>query len=573
MATSLVETASAKIPQLFPDAVYHKLIPAAEHPLFNYNGFKPEQIILQKGHVKSSGHRAFSQDVIYDRDITIQVRDGIKLYADVFRPADSDKSPVPVIIPWSPYGKTGTGPQNYDFMAPYRAGIAKDRTSGYEKFEAPDPAEWCERGYAVLNIDARGSGASEGDLAHWGLQEAEDVYDVIDFIFTQPWCSGSVCMAGNSWLSMAQINFVSRLSHPALKAIAPWESQTDCYRHFVARGGRPHIKGFHEMIKGGFAGPGSAELVFPMVYKRPFYDEYWEAKRFPVENIDKIPMYLTASYSTMLHTHGSFGTFRDAKTNKKWLRVHPYQEWYDIYRPDINDDLQRFYDFYCKNVQNGWEKDTPPLRLSLLGFESDGSNAHMVIERPENEWPIAREKQMELYLDASTKKLSTEPVSGASSINYNGHSLDSSADFTFFFDKATELAGYSKLTVYMSCDDHDDMDVVCQIRKVDATGRPLEHLNYPVPVSIAEVDNFNTAKTLGPQGFLRASHAITLDPSKSRGNDLYYRHDRREAIPRGEIVRLEIPLWPIGMVFAEGEGIMLRISGHDMSLPETDPFV
>lgn len=129
------EIRSAKIPDLFPDAVYEKLTAAAEHPHFNYNGFKPGRTILEKGHVKSSGYRAFAQDVIYDRDITIQVRDGIKLYADVFRPADSDAQPVPVIIPWSPYGKTGTGPQNYDFMAPYRAGIPKDRTSGYEKFE------------------------------------------------------------------------------------------------------------------------------------------------------------------------------------------------------------------------------------------------------------------------------------------------------------------------------------------------------------------------------------------------------------------------------------------------------
>lgn len=44
-------------------------------------------------------------------------------------------------------------------------------------------------------------------------------------------------------------------------------------------------------------GPGTAELVAPMIYKRPFYDDYWEAKRFPVENIDNIPMYLAASYS------------------------------------------------------------------------------------------------------------------------------------------------------------------------------------------------------------------------------------------------------------------------------------
>ncbi|KAI4723380.1 alpha/beta-hydrolase [Aureobasidium sp. EXF-10727] len=504
MTEPKIETTSAKIPDLFPDAVYHTLTPASEHPLFNYNGFRPEQTILRKGHVKASGYRAFPQDVIYHRDMAIQVRDGVKLFADVFRPADSDMQRVPVIIPWSPYGKTGTGPQNYDFMAPYH------------------PAEWCERGYAVLNIDARGAGASEGDLAHWGLQEAEDIYDVIEYISKQSWCSGS----------------------------------TDCYRHFVARGGRPHIQKFHEMIKGGFAGPGRAELIAPMVYKRPLYDEYWEAKRFPVENIDNIPMYLTASYS-------------DAKTKAKWLRVHPYQEWYDIYRPEVNDELQKFYDHYCKDVQNGWEKDTPPLRLSLLGFESDGSSAKTVLERAEAEWPLAREEKLQLYLDASTMRLSTEPVHSVSSVSYDGHSLDASADFRYYFQQATELAGYSKLTIYVSCNDHDDMDIACQIRKIDASGRPLQHLNYPVPVTIDKVDDFNTAKTLGPQGFLRASHAITLDPIRSRGNDIFYKHDRRQAITPGQIVRLEIPLWPIGMVFAKGEGIMLRVSGHDMSLPET----
>jgi hypothetical protein len=126
------------------------------------------------------------------------------------------------------------------------------------------------------------------------------------------------------------------------------------------------------------------------------------------------------------------------------------------------------------------------------------------------------------------------------------------------------------LKVYVSCKEHDDIDIACQIRKIDASGRPLKHMNYPVPVPIEQVADFNTAKTLGPQGFLRASHAVTLDRSRSRGNDLFYKHDRREPVAPGSIVELEIPLWPIGMVFAAGEGIMLRISGHDMSLPETE---
>jgi predicted acyl esterase len=47
---------------------------------------------------------------------------------------------------------------------PGRMGVPKDATSGYEKFEAPDPAEWTSRGYAVVNVDSRGAWDSQGYL-------------------------------------------------------------------------------------------------------------------------------------------------------------------------------------------------------------------------------------------------------------------------------------------------------------------------------------------------------------------------------------------------------------------------
>lgn len=50
-------------------------------------------------------------------------------------------------------------------ITPGRVGIPKERLSGYEKFEMLDPAEWIERGYAVINPDIRGVYDSEGDMA------------------------------------------------------------------------------------------------------------------------------------------------------------------------------------------------------------------------------------------------------------------------------------------------------------------------------------------------------------------------------------------------------------------------
>ena len=53
-------------------------------------------------------------------------------------------------------------------------------------------------------------------------------------------------------------------------------------------------------------------------------------------------------------------------------------------------------------------------------------------------------------------------------------------------------------------------------------------------------------------------------------NELFYRHNKREPIKPGTVMKLDITLWPMGMVFAAGEGIMLRVAGHDMCHPETE---
>ncbi|KAF5637968.1 cocaine esterase [Fusarium sp. NRRL 52700] len=558
--TSHLPVKPQKIRELFPDAIISKIFPAPEDPRFNYDGFKPGRRVLEAGHVRYPGRRPFGVRTIYERDHAIAVRDGAHLYADILRPESSDTQPVPCILPWSPYGKTGTGPQDYDFMAPYRAGIALDRTSGYEKFETPDPAEWAERGYAVLNIDARCAGRSAGVIARWGIQEAEDVYDVIDWLSIQPWCNGSVVMAGNSWLAISQINFASRMHHPALKAIAPWEGYTDLYRHFVARGGRPHIPGFHRIIYNGLAGREGVENVVAMLEKRPLYDDYSEAKRIPVENSENIPMHVVASYSSMLHTYGLFQTFskpRQKRSGSVSIRIKSLNIANLLTDKDTN-----------------WELSTPRVRLSLLGFESDGSSATTVIERSEEGYPLARQRLRTLYLDGTTGKLMDSKTDQENIKSYEGWSLDDGLTFTTTFDVTTELAGYPKTVLHISCADHDDFDIVVQIRKIDTNGHQLSHLNYPCPVPIDEVPDVNTAKTLGPQGFLGASHSVSLNrdggpvafEDLSRETDVLHSHRVRHSISPGTIVRLEIPIWPIGMVFAAGEGIALNVSGHDMCL-------
>jgi hypothetical protein len=49
------------------------------------------------------------------------------------------------------------------------------------------------------------------------------------------------------------------------------------------------------------------------------------------------------------------------------LRVHATQEWHDLYKQSTNDELQRFFDRYLKDIENGWE-ETPKVRASILRF-------------------------------------------------------------------------------------------------------------------------------------------------------------------------------------------------------------
>ncbi len=155
----IVSTMAFKVGEI---EVLHSKSAPIDRPTSNYNGFNPSTTTLPKGHKKDDECRRFPVEIILERDIKIPMRDGVTLFADVFRPVGESQK-YPAIIPWSPYGKSGTGFFGLH-LVPGRVGIPKSMLSGYEKFEAPDPAEWVQHGYAIVNIDARGTFKSEGDI-------------------------------------------------------------------------------------------------------------------------------------------------------------------------------------------------------------------------------------------------------------------------------------------------------------------------------------------------------------------------------------------------------------------------
>lgn len=433
----MMTTTTQNIKSRFPDLNFVKPLPVEAHPRYKPFGvkFSPQHLVLPKGHAKEPGRKQILVDCVLDRDTPIPLRDGLHVYADLYRPASSDEIKVPAVICWSPYGKSSI---SLDGIW-HRSGAPRDWTSGFETFEGLDPADWCRRGYAVVNVDARGAQFSEGTFFFWGDQEAEDIYDTIDFLSKQSWCNGSVAMGGNSYLAKAQVNFASRQSHPALKALAPWEGFTDIYRQLLRRGGFAMQNTFMSKYQWGVAGKHEVEDMAQMVKTHPLFDEYWATKYDEVDKIN-VPLYLLGSFNNPFHVYGSFDTFRRAGSTKKWMRVHATFEWYEMYERNSNDDLQRFFDRYCKGIMNGWEQDTPPLRLSLHGCGSVPN----IVERPEAEFPLRRQQLETYYLDAAAKTIDASPPERKSSIFHDGHGLEASSSVGFH-------QIYAQLYGFVSC--------------------------------------------------------------------------------------------------------------------------
>lgn len=95
------------------------------------------------------------------------------------------------------------------------------------------------RGYAWVDVDVRGSGASFGNRP-WDLapQEIRDGATVVDWIIAQPWSNGIVGAAGASYAgSTAELLLTNR--HPAVRAAVPMMSVFDQYADLLAPGGVP----------------------------------------------------------------------------------------------------------------------------------------------------------------------------------------------------------------------------------------------------------------------------------------------------------------------------------------------
>ena len=137
--------------------------------------------------------------------ITIAMRDGVKLTADLYR--DDAIAKAPVILTRTPYDRT------------------KQKASG---------ERWAKAGYVFIAQDCRGKFGSAGDFAPYN-NEGQDGYDTIEWITRQPWCSGRVGMMGGSYVGAVQWQAAAE-NPPGLAAIAPQATWSSFYRNLYLGG-------------------------------------------------------------------------------------------------------------------------------------------------------------------------------------------------------------------------------------------------------------------------------------------------------------------------------------------------
>jgi uncharacterized protein len=140
-------------------------------------------------------------------NVFIPLKDGTRLAARIWLPADAESRPVPAILEYLPYRKRDGTAERDQLMHPYFAA----------------------HGYAAVRVDVRGTGESDGVLLDEYLkQEQDDCLEVLEWLAAQPWCTGACGMIGISWGGFNGLQVAAR--RPAqLKAVISVCSTDDRY--------------------------------------------------------------------------------------------------------------------------------------------------------------------------------------------------------------------------------------------------------------------------------------------------------------------------------------------------------
>ena len=488
--------------------------------------------------------------IVFEEDVAAEMRDGIRLMTNVFRPAKPGK--YPAILSLAPYGKHSYPPDKQFERIPNVGPLPFSEFTGWEM---PDPVYWVPNGYIVVGADCRATNHSEGEhFAHFDPQIAQDFHDLVEWIAEQEWCDGNVGSNGVSYLAATQWLGASE-NPPHLKAAIPWEGFNDFYREHVTHGGMPDTNFYREIwgrrmnSQTGFIAQGAtAEDSIAEQNNRPLMDDFWRAKHPDLTKIDTAILAVASWATAGLHTRGSVEGYKQASSDNKWFYGHGRKEWETYYAREGLELQKRFFDCFLKGQENGM-RETPRARIEVRDYFYDGR------ERYFDDFPVPETDYRPLYLNAANNSLNATPVADQAQCRYAAQETDSEADSTtweYTFDEAVDLIGHMKLKLWVSAEDADDLDLHVAIKKFDKHGNEVYFPDFQ------HIEN-----GLAASGWLRVSHR-ELDEEKSTPWQPWLKHERLLKLAPNEIVPCEVEILASATGFRVGDKLQLIVQGYDI---------
>lgn len=533
----------------------------------------------------------------------ITMKDGVKLAADIHLPKNlAPGQKVPTLLILTRYWRS-----------------AYDPSSGAIAFMLTDLDEFFIRhGYAVVNVDVRGTGASFGfRKIEYGPVEVMDGYEVVEWIVQQPWSSGKVGAYGTSYAGTTS-EFLLANQHPAVKAVAVGWSDFDTWRsparpygmfmdsfistwgdyvglqdHNVVSALGASVRPVDEDTDGSLLAAAVAEHaenvdVYEMAEHPVFRDETvppaflysfadisslrWKAE---IEASD-VPMLVLASWMDAGTQDGALVRYLNYSNPQKLVILASshgggyHASPYTVSDapippvPSVEEQFQLrldFFDHYLKGVSNGVE-DWPGIRYFNMGEE--------VLKETEA-FPPPGTTSQRLYLGERSLLSSDQPKKRRGEDRYP-------VDFTVTTGPNNRWMTQMGQPV-LNLDNRGDMDAKMLTyttepltKNVQITGWPVVSLKMAtdaddgvVFVYLEDVDENGRSRYVTEGGLRMIHRKVTTDPELPVTFTPDHSYAQADGLPvtPGETMSLDFKLWPTSVLFKKGHRIRLAIAGSD----------
>lgn len=363
------------------------------------------------------------EQIRIERYLGTPMRDGVKLFGDLYRPRRDGK--FPVLIVRTPYGV--------------------QRDGMHETF-----IKFAQNGYAVFAQDVRGRYESEGKWDPFRY-EGNDGYDTVEWAAKQPWSNGKVALQGGSYLGHVQWRAATQ-APPSLTTFFPAVASTSIYRNWLTHGGA-----FRLSFNYGW---GVVRMPNRIMLPQYWHTEKWAPeelkyarilKHLPLGDIDlESGHYKVQHFRDWLNHEGYDKYWQSISDEELFEKVkvpaHTSGGWFDIFLngtingftgmrrnggtekarreskmiigawghgasrkfgdvdfgPDANRDMferqLRWYDHYLRNVDNGIDRE-PPVEIFYMGVNK---------WKHEQDWPVPGTRYTQWYLSGTGKANSSK---------------------------------------------------------------------------------------------------------------------------------------------------------------------